>query len=181
MRRPNVLHIATAMAGVTFESRLRLEGEITATVTGVTLMLRGPSVIDIPGVQDDRDWVFTQPPTATESWVAGKYWFSVRAVSPTESREICSGEVCIAADFANATAGYNGSTPNEIALAAIVAVIANRATQDQQRYTIGDRELWRTPITDLLKLKSSYTVAVRRERKKAAGNTSFGRKIPVRF
>lgn len=111
----------------------------------------------------------------------GRYWYSVRAVSATDTREICTGEIDISADFANLPAGYDGRSQNEIALAAINAVIANRATQDQQRYTIGDRELWRTPISDLLKLKASYTAKVRAERKRANGGGSFGRKIPVRF
>lgn len=160
---------------------MRLAGEISNTATSVTLMLRGPGVVDIPGVLTGNDWVFTAAPTATAGWAVGNYWYSVRAVSQAETLEICAGQIEVLQDFASLAAGYDGRTPNEIALAAIVAVLANRATQDQQRYTIGDRELWRTPIADLLKLKASYTAAVRRERQRAAGSTSFGRKIPVRF
>lgn len=160
---------------------MRLAGEIANTASSVTLMLRGPGVIDVPGALTGNDWVFTAAPAVTTGWAVGNYWYSVRAVSPTETLEICAGQIEVLKDFASLAAGYDGRTPNEIALAAIVAVLANRATQDQQRYTIGDRELWRTPISDLLKLKASYTTAVRRERKRAAGSTSFGRKIPVRF
>lgn len=169
------------MQGVTFEACMRLAGDISNTATSVTLMLRGPGVIDIAGALTGNDWVFTAAPAATTAWAVGNYWYSVRAVSAAETLEICSGQIEVLQDFASLAAGYDGRTPNEIALAAIVAVLANRATQDQQRYTIGDRELWRTPMGDLLKLKASYTAAVRRERKRASGSKSFGRKIPVRF
>jgi hypothetical protein len=76
---------------------------------------------------------------------------------------------------------YDGRSDNQKALDAIEAVLARRATLDQQRYTINNRELWRTPIIELIKLRSFYAAAVAREKRKNSGNRTFGRRINVRF
>lgn len=48
-------------------------------------------------------------------------------------------------------------------LAAIEALIEGRARKDQQSYRIGDRELSRIPIPELLSLRDYYRWAARRE------------------
>lgn len=53
-------------------------------------------------------------------------------------------------------------------LAAIEALIEGRATKDQQSYRIGDRELSRIPIPELLTLRDYYKQEARREADAAA-------------
>ena len=48
-------------------------------------------------------------------------------------------------------------------LAAVEAMLENRATSDQMSYRIGDRELSRIPIPDLLNLRDYYKRAARVE------------------
>ncbi len=48
-------------------------------------------------------------------------------------------------------------------LAAIEALLEGRATKDQQSYRIGDRELARIPIPELLALRDDYRREARRE------------------
>lgn len=142
-------------------------------------MLRGPSVVDIIGTADGDYFVFTAPATETSDWAAGEYWYAVRATSSGDVKQLEGGQVSVLPDIANAAEGFNGSTHAERVLAAIEAVIEKRATMDQERYRINNRELYRTPIADLLKLRNTYRDEVNRERAKQCGHNPFGRKVRV--
>ena len=170
---------ATATAGLTFLFDPRL-CDYPATQWSAKLLLRGPASIDLDAA-DDGSQTFTVDSTTTVAWLAGNYWYSLRVQSATETREVENGQIEFLPDFASLPVGYDGRTQNEIALDAIVAVLAKRATQDQQRYTIGDRELWRVPVIDLIKLRSYYSTAVRNERAAKSGIRRFGRPVIVRF
>ncbi len=148
----------------------------------LSLHFRGPSQIDLtaaPGVSTSH--VFTAAPAATADWTPGAYWWAVRATDGTDVVEIERGDMILLTDLAAVTEPYDGRSENEIALDAIDAVLSKRATQDQQRYVINNRELWRTPISDLLKLRAYYNTRVRRERARRSGASTMGRNIPVRF
>ncbi len=60
-------------------------------------------------------------------------------------------------------------------------MIEKRASRDQERYTINNRELWRTPMRDLLLLRDTYRVEVRKEELKARGQTPWGPAVRVRI
>lgn len=165
-------------AGLTFETRLKKSGFPPAQWSA-TLMLRGPSVVDIQATVDGDYFVFTAPATETANWLPGNYWYAVRATSGTDVQEMESGQTAVLPDMANAGAGYDGRTPAEIALEAIEAVLAKRATMDQERYRINNRELYRTPIADLIKLRDMYRAEVNRERAAKCGKNPFGRKVRV--
>lgn len=145
------------------------------------LHLRGPASIDLTATADGTKQLFQASTTTTATWTAGTYWAVLRVTNGSQLLEVGKSEINILPDLTLASVGYDGRTQNEIAYAAIQAVIAKRATQDQERYRINNRELWRTPMADLLKLLSFYRVAVQREKNKAAGRSTFGRAINVRF
>jgi hypothetical protein len=168
---------AECTAGLNFQASAVFDAYPAPDWT-LTAHLRGPGLIDL---QADASGVFTAPAAATATWTPGTYWWSMRATNGADVLEVASGQLVIRPDLAAAGAGFDGRTQNERALDAISAVLEQRASRDQQRYTINNRELWRTPIADLLKLQAHYRVAVRRERKAKAGNTSFGRTIQVKF
>src|SRR5690606_10716299 len=90
-----------------------------------------------------------------------------------------SGRVRITPDLAQAAAGFDGRSQNRIALDAIDAVLARRATLDQERYRINNRELYRTPIEDLIRLRSYYATLVAREEATRKGVSPFGRQVKV--
>lgn len=142
-------------------------------------MLRGPSVVDITGTADGDYFVFTAPATETAAWAAGEYWYAVRATSGSDVKQLEGGHIYVLPDIANAAAGFDGSTHAERVLAAIEAVIEKRATMDQERYRINNRELYRTPIADLINLRDTYRAEVNRERAKQCGSNPFGRKVRV--
>lgn len=167
---------AEITAGLDFQARVVLPA-YPAPTWALTALLRGPQAIDLNAAADGAAHVFAADAATTATWVAGTYWYSVRATSGGSVLEVGKGRMEVARDLASVTGEYDGRTANEKALASIDAVIANRATMDQQRYVINNRELWRTPMADLIKLRAFYAAKVRRER----GCGGIGRQIPVRF
>jgi hypothetical protein len=79
-----------------------------------------------------------------------------------------------------ASAGFDGSTHAQRTLAAIEAVLEKRATRDQEKYSINNRELSRTPISDLLLLRDRYKTQVRMELKAKRGDL-FNTSVRVVF
>lgn len=171
---------ANISAGLNFKAVAVLPDYLAPSYV-VSAVIRGPSVINLAAVGAGSQYTFDVAASATANWTPGDYWVSVRATSGANVFEVAKRQIKITPDLSAAIAGFDGRSQNEIALDAINAVIAKRATMDQQRYTINNRELWRTPMVDLLRLRSFYNTAVRRERRVASGCSSFGRAIRVRF
>lgn len=171
---------ATITAGLTFKATAFL-ADYPAPDWTITAIIRGKQDINLTATADGTAHVLEVPAATTADWLPGAYAFSVRASDGTDVHEIEAGRLEVLPDLAAITGDHEARSQNEIALAAIEAVLARRATLDQERYTINNRELWRTPIADLLKLRSFYQNAVAREKAKASGRSTFGRKIIVRF
>lgn len=172
---------ASATAGLTFTATVTLPDYLTAE-WAVVAHLRGPQSIDLPAVESDlATYTFAATAVTTSGWATGVYWYSVRATKGADVVEIGTGELRVDPDLAAAGAGFDGRSENEIALAAIEAVLSRRATIDQERYSINNRELWRTPIADLLKLRGFYAAMVARERARRNGDSVFGRRVRVGF
>ena len=165
-------------AGLTFESRLNLP-DYPATEWAVRLLLRGPQSIDVPAVVDGKTSVIRAAAGVTVTWPAGEYWYSIRATRGSDVVEVGSGQITIMPDLAAAEAGYTAKTHAQRTLEAIEAVIEKRASMDQERYRINNRELYRTPIADLLKLRDLYRLEVAREQQAQRGCNPFGRKVRV--
>ena len=66
-------------------------------------------------------------------------------------------------------------------LDAIEATIEGRASLDQERYRINNRELYRTPLETLKKLRDQYRAEVSREEAKLSGKSMFGKTLRVRL
>ena len=167
-------------AGLDFQATVSIAA-YPATQWQLSAILRGPQAINLSSTPDDTAFVFAAPAATTSTWTPGNYWFSLRATMGSALMDAGSGQLTIIPDLSTVTEPYDGRTPNEIALAAIDAVLAKRASQDQQRYMIGGRELWRTPIADLMKLRGYYAMRVSRERAKLSGRPRFGRPVVVKF
>jgi hypothetical protein len=144
-------------------------------------VIRGPAQIDLTATAEGTLNLFEVAAAVTSEWTPGKYWCSLRATNGTQTFEVNRSEICIRQDLETVTEPYDGRSQNEIALEAIKAVIAGRATRDQERYRIKDRELWRMPVAELLTLKAMLNSQVIRERKRKMGSRSFGRRIDVSF
>ena len=145
----------------------------------LSAVLRGPAAIDISATGDGETHAFGVSPAVTATWAAGTYAAAVRATDGVDVIEIEAGEVEILADLAAITGTHDARGHARKVLDAIEAVIENRATKDQQSYTIAGRTLQRTPIADLLALRAKYRREVARE--KAGRARLVGRAVKVRF
>jgi hypothetical protein len=169
-------------AGTTFRAKLAL-GDYPATAWRLTLNLRGAQAIDLAAEADadGTSFLLAADAAVTAKWAPGRYWFSLRVTDGVAVHEAGAGQLMVLADLSAAAGAYDGRSEAETALDAIDAVLAKRATRDQERYRINNRELYRMAVADLLKLRAYYATRVRRERAAASGRRGFGRAIAVRF
>lgn len=146
------------------------------------------SAIEIAASASGDDHVVSVSATTTALWTAGEYsWaayvtkdaerHTIEGWTSTDGRYGGGSTILLRPDPAIATS-YDSRSSARKTLEAIEAVIENRATRDQQEYSIAGRSLKRTPITDLLTLRSTYKNEVARE--EAAGNP-HGRRYYLRM
>ncbi len=171
----------TIAAGVNF-SASAWRNEYSGGEWAMILLLRGPSVIDVPATRDGSRHVWDVPALDTSAWAPGLYSYTIRATDGDAVHEVESRSVRITPDIAAATAGYDGRSENRKALDAIQAVLAKRATMDQRRYRIrsgdGERELERMSVDELLKLQAHFQQKVNDE---SPGGRSRFRTLRVGF
>lgn len=171
----------TIAAGVNFSFAV-WKPEYSGAEWSMVLMLRGVSVIDVAAVRDSARHLFASPGSVTAGWAPGEYEYAIRATNGVDVLPVESARTRVLQDIATAVAGHDGRSQDRIALDAIDAVLARRATIDQRSYRINNRELERTPIADLIRLRAYYQARVRREVAAASGVTNpFGRKVRVSF
>jgi hypothetical protein len=167
-------------AGVTLEIPITLTAYPASGWT-MTLALRGPAAIDLTATADGDTHVIGAGAATTAAWLPGRYWWTLRVSDGTDTIEVDSGQTTIRGDLTAEGAGYDGRGHVEKVLDAIEAVIEGRASQDQERYRINNRELQRTPIADLIKLRETYRAELRRLKAARRGSTLLGRQVLTRF
>lgn len=167
-------------AGLTFD-RLITQTAYPAPEWSISVLLRGPGVINLTSTDEGTQHRLTANAAETANWVPGLYSYSARVTNGADTHEIEAGQLVVQADLANATEGHDGRSHAQRSLEAIEAVIEKRASMDQERYRINNRELYRTPISDLLKLRDLYRAEVRREQAAARGQNLFGATVRVRL
>lgn len=118
----------------------------------------------------------------TAAYAAGVYHWRAFVDDGTSRFEVDSGTLTVNPDPTVASA-LDMRAHAEKVLDAIEAVIENRASKDQESYSIEGRSLSRTPIADLIKLRNKYRAEVanlRRAERIANGLGHRGR-VLVRF
>lgn len=144
-------------------------------------MLRGPSTINLTSTPSGDAHILEATAATSGGWMPGVYRYSVRAILGDVVAELDGGNITILPDVSKLSDGTETRSHARITLDNINAVIEKRASQDQQRYSINNRELWRTPIADLLKLRAVYVAKVAQENNAARGRSIYGRSVGVRF
>lgn len=111
------------------------------------------------------DFIFRVSSEATGQMQPGEYSFQAVADNGTEKVLCASGTVKVKPGLAASSIEtfFDGRSENRKILDAIRAMIAKKATLDQQEYAIGNRQLKRIPITELIALESRYVGLVARE------------------
>jgi len=147
------------------------------TGTAISFTAAGTPTEDVDGYRVQL------APATTAAWTAGDYAWNSYLTKTGARVTLESGQVTLLPDPAVATAPRDNRSHARKVLEAIEAVIEGRATKDQEEYAIGDRSLKRTPIADLLKMRSRYMQEVANEdaRDRLANGIGGGRKIQVRI
>jgi hypothetical protein len=166
-------------AGLTFERIVSLDCYPASEGWALTVALRGPAAINLTATVEEGKHKLRANAETTAEWSAGRYSYSVRVTKDDDVFQVEAGSLQILPDLNAETAPHDGRTHAEKVLEAIEAVIEKRATLDQERYRINDRELYRTPIADLLKLRDLYRAEVQREKSLERGGKYFGRAVRV--
>jgi hypothetical protein len=106
------------------------------------------------------------PATETRNWAPGDYlWLAVLQNGTTGERVTgAAGRVTVQADILDATNPVDTRAWEEIALSNVQATLAGRAADGVLEYKIGDRELRRYSMDELLKLEATLQVKVRKLR-----------------
>jgi hypothetical protein len=166
-------------AGITFRVPLSFS-EYPAPDWELSLILRGLGPIDLVAAGVDETHTFLADAVVTAAWVPGSYWWQLRASDGSDVVLVAEGQTKILADISAVVGEFDGRSHAQRVLQAIEAVIEGRASIDQESYSINNRSLSRTPVSDLLKLRDRYRAEVSSAAAAKAGR-GLGRIHRVRF
>lgn len=141
----------------------------------------GGAKFDITASASGDKFVVTKAAADTASYTAGDYSWAAVVTAGSEAFEVDRGTLQVLPRY-DQDAALDDRSHARIVLDAIEAVIENRATKDQEEYTIGNRSLKRTPMKELLSLRDRYRAEVRGETlEENARNGREGGKLVVRL
>jgi hypothetical protein len=126
---------------------------------------------DITASADGTDHSVSVAAATTSAYVAGEYtWvgYVLDIATGLERHTVSSGNATVNPDLAVAGA-VDGRTYAKRTLDAIQAVIENRASIDQQSYTIHDRQLSRMSVDDLFRFREQFKGEVAAEEAAQSG------------
>lgn len=141
------------------------------------------TAIDITATADGDDYAVQVVAATTASWATGYYTWTAYVELGAERYTVGRGQLQIRAASASLAAATDGRTHARKVLDAIEAVIEGRASIDQQEYSINGRQLKRTPLADLMRMRNLYRNEVRNEEAadRLAAGLGGGGNIRVRF
>lgn len=126
----------------------------------VTYYFRGPAGggIDAAGTPDGKSFEFEVAADDTANFVAGRYDYQAVAVKATDKIVVDEGRLLVVPGLSAVTVetAFDNRTEFQIILAAIDAALKGKATKDQLSYAIGDRELRRYDVAELIKMRQTY-------------------------
>lgn len=121
------------------------------------------SKITIVAAADGDDYSVDVAPATTTAWASGEYKWQAFVDDGTDRHKVDEGSLEIITNFASGSVTtFDDRAHAEKVLASVEAVLEDRATKDQESYSISGRSLSRTPITDLLALRDKYRIEVKR-------------------
>ena len=123
----------------------------------------GLTEIEITASESGTDYIVEVGQAVTATYAAGIYHWQAYIIRTTDSERITidSGTFEVKTNRDAATDDPRGHVKK--VLDAIEATIEGRASKDQEKYAIAGRELWRTPIPDLIMLRDKYRAEYVRE------------------
>lgn len=157
-----------------------LTGIVGNVPTRITIGQTGNPPAGGVAVDASGNAAFTVASTVTAAWQAGRYQWIAFAVDTGSNRsELAQGEIRITPDPAG-TLPADPRSYNRRLLDQLRAVLQGKALDDVAMYKIGQRELTKIPIRDLLYWEGVVEARVRRERI-AAGESVPTRTVGIAF
>ncbi len=143
-------------------------------------LIKSGQRINFESTADGDDHSLDLTTTTTAAWAPGNYSFQRYAKNGTERITLTRGTVEIKRDFLTEGDERNHA---QICVDNIEAVLENRASLDQENYTINGRSLTRMSISDLLMLRDTYRAELARAKNAERISQGLGTKqiIRVRF
>ncbi len=164
----------------------RTGGDYPATAWTLTYYFVNPAAdFSVEADADGQNYTVSIPAATSEDYEPGWYdWTAVVTGGDSERYVVDRGRLQVRHDPSTGDGtGVDTRSEVKIALDAIEAVLAGRATRDQESYAIAGRQLSRTPIADLIVLRNHYKREYVRElkEKRIAEGLDGGGKIKIRF
>ncbi len=146
------------------------------------VLINGVSKKTVAAVASGDDHLISIPAPTSAGYPAGTYSWQAYVTMGAYRVTVGRGSIEVIPNFSGETT-FDGRGHVKRTLDAIEAVIENRASLDQEEYTIQGRSLKRTPIGDLLKLRSFYRAEYAREQaaEKVGAGLGGRQKVMVRF
>lgn len=134
--------------------------------------------LDIESTSESNEFILSLTSAQTAALAVGEYAYQAFAEKGGEKIFIAGGKFLVKQGFAEVSAAQAIDTRSEIKkiLDAIDACLAKKATADQLSYTIGNRQLARYSMSDLILLRDKYQKLYNREKlveKQRAGGGIF--------
>jgi hypothetical protein len=150
----------------------------TLTVT----LINEVGKIEVVGTPEaDDSYIFEVDALTSAGYAPGNYRWTDKVTDGTKVYTLSSGCSTVLTDISQSDT-FDGRSWAERALEAVEAVIENRASADQEAYSIQGRSLSRTPLTDLWNLRTALQSIVSSEGCAAtAPGQPSNKKAVVRF
>lgn len=137
-------------------------------VSLVLQALAGGAPETVVATDGAEDWEIAVSSAVSSDLVPGPYRYLIAAVKAGDRSTIDSGQIEVLPDPARAA--QDQRSPARRALDAINAVLENRASSEDMKFTFADgRALDKIPHADLLALRTHYARIVAREATKGRG------------
>lgn len=127
--------------------------------------IAGGAAITMTSTASGDDYAFSVAAAATAAWTPGEYsWHATLALGGARYT-LGEGRITIKPNPATLTVGTDTRSHAKRMLLAIEAVLENRATKDQQAYTVGDISITRIPVERLMALRDQYRAELAAQRR----------------
>jgi len=143
----------------------------------------GGTPITLTATLSSGEYLIEVASATTAAYTAGDYSWSALMTRDADSERVRVGAGTLTVKPDPAISVADPRSHAKTTLDAIEAVIENRATKDQESYSIAGRSLSRMNITDLLAFRDKYRIDVKREEdaEKIAKGLGTGKNIVVRM
>ncbi len=155
-----------------------------ASIWTLTYYLRGASSLDINCTDDGDDHIATISDSQSAGLEVGDHWWQLIATKTGERKTIANGQLSVLQSLSDVSGAHDGRSHVKITLDNLNAMIENRATLDQQSYSIAGRSLSRMTPDEILKWRDTYAAKYKKEKDDidiANGKKVKKSKVQVRF